>query len=137
MATSIPATVTHKGACHCGLVRFEVDASPDLVVWDCNCSICNLKRNTHFVVPAASFRLLNDSDKFLTTYTFNTGVAKHKFCKACGVQAFYHPRSNPDGVAVTVWCITPGTIKSITTKQFDGQHWEDFIQGSGIQAFSK
>lgn len=33
----------------------------------------------------------------LTTYTFNTHAAKHTFCKTCGVQSFYTPRSNPDG----------------------------------------
>ena len=33
----------------------------------------------------------------LTTYTFNTGKAKHTFCSICGVQSFYTPRSNPDG----------------------------------------
>lgn len=24
-------------------------------------------------------------------------MAKHTFCKTCGVQSFYTPRSNPDG----------------------------------------
>lgn len=33
----------------------------------------------------------------ITTYTFNTHTAKHTFCKICGVQSFYTPRSNPDG----------------------------------------
>lgn len=33
----------------------------------------------------------------VTTYTFNTHTAKHMFCKICGVQSFYTPRSNPDG----------------------------------------
>ena len=26
----------HKGGCHCGDVRFEVEAPPSLVVWECN-----------------------------------------------------------------------------------------------------
>lgn len=37
----------------------------------------------------------------LTTYTFNTHVAQHTFCKTCGVQSFYTPRSNPDGYGTT------------------------------------
>lgn len=36
-------------------------------------------------------------DDNLTTYTFNTHRAQHTFCKTCGVQSFYTPRSNPDG----------------------------------------
>lgn len=33
----------------------------------------------------------------ITTYTFNTHKAQHTFCKRCGVQSFYSPRSNPGG----------------------------------------
>ena len=32
--------VTHAGGCHCGRVRFEVEAPAELEVADCNCSIC-------------------------------------------------------------------------------------------------
>ena len=38
----------------------------------------------------------------LTTYTYNTHTAKHKFCKICGVQSFYQPRSNPSGYGTYV-----------------------------------
>lgn len=62
----------------------------------CSCSICLVKHNLHFVVPEEHFKLISGS-KSLTTYTFNTHVAKHMFCKVCGVQSFYKPRSNPDG----------------------------------------
>ena len=130
------ALVTHRGLCHCRAVTFEVDAPADLVVWDCNCSICALKRNTHFIVPAAQFRLLSGGD-VLKTYTFGTGVAKHQFCGTCGICPFYRPRSNPDGVAVTIWAIDRATVKSIETRFFDGQNWEGYIAGSGIASFSK
>eukprot|EP00062_Callorhinchus_milii_P011614 gi/632957761/ref/XP_007894662.1/ PREDICTED: centromere protein V isoform X1 [Callorhinchus milii] len=50
--------VKHTGGCHCGAVRFEVWASADLHVFDCNCSICTRKQNQHFIVPASHFRLL-------------------------------------------------------------------------------
>lgn len=38
-----------------------------LVVWDCNCTICNMKRNHHTVVPEADFELLTDPG-MLSTY---------------------------------------------------------------------
>ena len=95
-----------------------------------------MKRNLHVVVPEDKFKILEGED-LLTTYTFNTGVAKHTFCKVCGVQPFYRPRSNPDGVGVTVHCITSDTISSLETRFFDGERWEDFIDKSGIQEFSK
>ncbi len=39
-----------------------------------------MKRNTHAIVPAAKFRLLQGGD-LLTTYTFGTHTAKHLFCR--------------------------------------------------------
>ncbi|XP_058854149.1 centromere protein V-like isoform X3 [Acipenser ruthenus] len=90
--------VKHTGGCHCGAVRFQVWALPDLHVFSCSCSICTKKQNHHFIVPASRFSLLQGAES-LTTYTFNTHIAKHMFCKTCGVQSFYRPRSNPDGYA--------------------------------------
>ena len=40
---------------------------------------------------------MSQGEEDLTTYTFNTHAAKHTFCKICGVQSFYTPRSNPNG----------------------------------------
>ncbi|XP_074176341.1 centromere protein V isoform X2 [Rhinolophus sinicus] len=88
--------VKHTGGCHCGAVRFEVWASADLHIFDCNCSICKKKQNRHFIVPASRFKLLKGAES-ITTYTFNTHKAQHTFCKRCGVQSFYTPRSNPGG----------------------------------------
>jgi hypothetical protein len=126
---------TYRGSCHCGKAQFEVDAPRHLVAWDCNCSICHMKKNWHFIVPSANFRL--KSGDSLTEYRFNTMVAKHVFCNHCGVQAFYRPRSNPDGVAVTLACISSDQIESSEIRSFDGTNWEDFYETSGISAFSK
>lgn len=58
-------------------------------------------------------------------------------CRTCGVTPFYVPRSNPDGYAITVACIKPGTVQSITVKQFDGTNWEQTFQDSEIGRMSK
>ena len=34
---------TLEGGCHCGRVRFEVDAPEKLEATECNCSICSMK----------------------------------------------------------------------------------------------
>ena len=125
--------VMHAGACHCGAVRFTVAAPADLVAWDCNCSICAMKRNVHAIVPSAQFTLVAGSDA-ITTYRFGTRRAVHQFCSVCGVQAFYTPRSNPDGVAVTVACLVPGTVRSVTVRRYDGQNWEEAHEETGIAA---
>ena len=113
---------TLKGSCHCGDVAFEVDAPSPLVVQDCNCSICTKSGFLHLIVPKSRFRLLRGEEK-LTTYTFNTGVAKHLFCATCGMKPFYVPRSNPDGIDVNVRCLDPMPTDFVV-EPFDGQNWE-------------
>jgi hypothetical protein len=68
---------------------------------------------------------------------FGTKTARHLFCKTCGVCSYYIPRSNPDGAAVTVHCIDPGTVASVTVRAYDGQNWEQSCAATGIQAASK
>nr|XP_005887354.1 PREDICTED: centromere protein V [Bos mutus] len=115
--------VKHTGGCHCGAVRFEVWASADLHIFDCNCSICKKKQNKHFIVPASRFKLLKGADS-ITTYTFNTHKAQHTFCKRCGVQSFYSPRSNPGGFGIAPHCLDEGTVRSVVVEEFNGSDWE-------------
>jgi hypothetical protein len=61
----------------------------------------------------------------LTTYTFNTHTAKHFFCRICGIQSFYIPRSNPDGYDVDIRCLDPGTLTAFRVRSFDGERWEE------------
>ena len=110
--------VVHRGGCHCGAVRFEVDAPARIAALDCNCSICRMSGFLHLIVPAVRFRLLSGADA-LTEYTFNTGAAKHRFCRICGIKSFYVPRSNPDGYDVNVHCLDPGTIESVDVQPFN------------------
>jgi hypothetical protein len=114
---------THTGGCHCGRVRFQVIAPAHIDVSECNCSICNKAGFLHLIVPAERFKLLSGDDA-LTTYTFNTGVAKHLFCSICGVKSFYVPRSHPDGISVNARCIDEGSIESMSVRPFDGRDWE-------------
>ena len=112
------AFVIHRGGCHCGAVRFEVDAPARIAALDCNCSICRMTGFLHLIVPAARFRLLAGADA-LTEYTFNTGAAKHRFCRVCGIKSFYVPRSHPDGIDVNVRCLDAATIESVDVQPFD------------------
>lgn len=112
----------YQGSCHCGAVGFEVEAPEDLEADECNCSICAKSGYLHLIVPRSKFRLVNGEDH-LTTYTFNTGVAKHLFCRVCGIKAFYIPRSNPDGYAVNVRCLD-SRPRSLSIVPFDGRNWE-------------
>jgi len=113
----------HAGACHCGRVRIEVRAPRDLELLECNCSMCARSAYLHLIVGAAAFRLLSGAGD-LVEYTFGTGVAKHRFCRHCGVKPFYVPRSHPDGYSVNARCLDHATVGSITVRPFDGRNWE-------------
>ena len=78
--------ITHSGGCHCGRVRFEVDAPAELSIDDCNCSMCSRTGYLHLIVTADRFRITKGEDA-LTTYTFNTGTARHLFCATLRHQA--------------------------------------------------
>lgn len=117
------AFVTHRGACHCGRVRFEVDAPPCIDALDCSCSICRMTGFVHLIVPASRFRLLQGAEH-LTEYTFNTGIARHRFCRVCGIKAFYVPRSNPDGIDVDVRCLDSSTVREVVVSAFDDANRE-------------
>jgi len=122
-SSRVPAVKVHRGGCHCGAVRFEVEAPENPVVQECNCSICSKSGFLHLIVPATRFRLLAGQDS-LTTYTSGAGIARHLFCKVCGIKSFYVPRSNPDGFSVNLRCLDEGTIGTATVEPFDGKNWE-------------
>ena len=116
----------YKGSCHCRKVTFEVEAPEQIEVENCNCSICKKSGFLHLIVPKVKFNLISGED-CLTTYTFNSRVAQHYFCKHCGIKPFYIPRSNPDGIDVNVNCLDT-QAKSVNMTEFDGQNWEQNAQ---------
>jgi len=113
---------TWQGGCHCGAVRFEVTAEISELT-DCNCSVCTKKGFLHLIVEPAQFRLIQ-GEGALTTYRFNTGVARHLFCATCGIHPFYTPRSHPDKVDVNARCLEGLDLAGVKIMPFDGQNWE-------------
>jgi hypothetical protein len=114
----------HKGGCHCGAVTFEVLAPSEVVIEDCNCSVCSKTGFLHLIVPKSRFHLLTGEDK-LTTYAFNTKTAQHLFCSVCGIKSFYIPRSHPDGYSVNFRCLDMKGFTNVHVNSFDGKNWED------------
>ena len=123
--TKLQKSLLSEGGCHCSAVRFQVLVESD-IVYDCNCSICRKKGFLHLILPREKFRLLQGKD-VLTSYTFNTKVAKHTFCSICGIHSFYYPRSHPDMIDVNIRCLDRDLINKFTIRPFDGQNWESNI----------
>lgn len=112
----------YQGSCHCQAIRFEIEADEHLEADYCNCSICAKSNYLHLILPLNRFKLLS-GEQDLSTYTFNSGIAKHTFCRHCGIKPFYTPRSNPDGIDINVHCLDTRPV-SINITNFDGQNWE-------------
>ena len=121
--SSDTSPVIHSGGCHCGRIRFQVEAPSALEVEECNCSICEKTGFLHLLVSRDRFRLLSGED-VLTEYRFNTGTARHLFCSRCGVKSFYVPRSHPDGISVNARCLDADRVTATSIRPFDGRHWE-------------
>jgi hypothetical protein len=116
---------SHEGGCHCGRVRFRV-VGPLAGITACNCSMCEKKGFLHLIVPPEGFELLAGADA-LATYRFNTGAAKHHFCRVCGVHPYYIPRSDPDKIDVNVRCLDGVELSRLDVAPFDGRNWEAAI----------
>jgi hypothetical protein len=113
---------SHHGACHCGKVRFELQAAL-AVVFDCNCSICR-RRGALWHGAANEDLRITEGEGELTLYQFNTKTAKHYFCPTCGIAPFVRPRYDPASWAVNVRCIDSADLRALTVLPFDGEHWE-------------
>ena len=65
-----------------------------------------MKGSVAIDLPIAALTVLSGED-LLACYTFNTGVAKHWFCKRCGIHVFQQLRSDPGKYGVNGVCF-PG-----------------------------
>lgn len=120
---------TYSGSCHCGRVRFEVDADIDHVR-SCDCSVCSKRGALNFRVAADALRLLTRW-QCLSLYQWGTRTAKDYFCSCCGVLPFRRP-SDPtpeelrdgvepfDGWAVNVRCLDGVDLSRLPVKQIRG-----------------
>ncbi len=117
---------TFNGSCHCGRVTSELTASMTHVMY-CNCSLCRRVGALWHGASDASFRILSGESE-LGEYRFNTGAARHFFCRHCGVHPFSHPRLDPTRWAVNVRSIPDLDLEALEVKQFDGENWEAAAQ---------
>ena len=115
---------THQGSCHCGRVKFEVDADVT-ALFECSCSMCRRKGSLYVsALDAERVRILAGEPE-LAAYQFGTGTATHLFCRHCGIHPFHHPRVRPTGWSVNARCLESfDQLRTLPIRQFDGQNWE-------------
>jgi hypothetical protein len=118
---------TYRGSCHCGKIRFEVDADLSAGTGRCNCSYCAKVRNWSINVKPEDFRLLCDAAE-TSDYQFGTLSAHHRFCRTCGLHAYGEgdiPEIGGPYRAVSIAClddIAPEDLAALPIRYMDGRY---------------
>ena len=108
----------YEGACHCGGVRFRISHQPDELT-TCDCSLCAMRSAIMAKVPEASLEIVSGED-LLTLYEWNSRVAKHYFCRRCGIYVFHRKRAAPDHYGVNARCLADLDPASLLLRATEG-----------------
>ena len=110
-----------NASCHCGAVKFSVRLSSSIAeIRRCNCSLCSMKNAVMGSVKMVDLTITAGAD-FLSLYQWNSKVAKHYFCKNCGIYTHHQRRSAPDEYAFNITCLEDKTLfKDATLVTLDG-----------------
>ena len=114
---------TYNGNCHCDNVTFSFSHEEIHSALRCNCSICIRKGAimTDFVIPPDEFDFKLKEENSLGCYQFDNKVAKHYFCKKCGIFTFVQTLRKPDHYRVNLGCVNDIDTENIHVGMFDGK----------------
>lgn len=71
-------------------------------------------------VHESRLKLLAGEDK-LSVYRWNTRIAQHYFCSACGIYPFHRKRSMPDHYGVNLNALDDFDTSSLSVRQAEGK----------------
>lgn len=117
-------TQTLRGSCHCGAVRFEVEADPARGGSRCNCSVCTKLGAFGAIVNPEAFRLLTPEAK-LSAYEWGAKISKRYFCKTCGTHCFgkgHLAEVGGDFVSFSYNTIDDLELSELPIVYWDGRH---------------
>ena len=66
----------------------------------------------------------------MRSINFDSMIAKHWFCKYCGIHLFSNPRAAPDLYSINICCHDDFDLETahFQSKKFDGRNWEEAIR---------
>jgi hypothetical protein len=113
---------TYRGSCHCGTVQWRFESAELSSGVRCNCSICLRKGAlmTPFIYSPDELTIEQGEDQ-LSVYQFGTGVAKHYFCKNCGIYPLHHTMRKPGYYRVNLGCVEGIDPLALPFDVFDGK----------------
>jgi len=113
---------TYRGTCHCGAISFSFDHEEIKSGLRCNCSICRRKGAvmSDFTIAPEEFDFKAENGA-LGLYQFDTKIAKHYFCKTCGIYPFNETIRKPGHYRVNLGCIDAIDTNTLSVDIFDGK----------------
>ena len=120
--TSTPRPL--QGSCHCGQVKFQVEADPAQGASRCNCSVCTKLGALGSIVKPEAFKLLTPESE-LGVYEWGAKISKRFFCKACGTHCFgrgHLAEIGGDYVSFSYNAVDDLEVSELTVVHWDGRH---------------
>ena len=113
----------YEGSCHCGAVRFSYDGEEITSGLRCTCSICARKgaMMSPEAIPLDRLKVEAAADD-LGLYQFDTKIAKHYFCKRCGIYTHNEMARKPGYCRVNLGCIEDLDTSAFEVTVFDGKN---------------
>jgi hypothetical protein len=112
----------HRATCHCGAVELAVTQADGFnSARRCDRSFCARRGAIAVTALMGDVRVVRGKEN-LTLYTWNTGTAKHYFCKACGIYTHHRRRSNPNEYGVNVAC-----LEGVNPRDLGPVKWSDGV----------
>jgi len=123
-ATKTGTTTTHRGSCHCGKVRFEVDLDLAKGATRCNCSICTKLSTLGVIVQPGALRVTEGEDR-VAGYLWGHRVATRYFCPSCGVHLYgrgHLAELGGDFASVNLNALDGVELSELPIAYWDGRH---------------
>lgn len=112
---------TLSGSCHCGAVKFKVEADPARGASRCNCSVCTKHGALGGIVKPEAFELLT-SEEHLSTYVWGGKISTRYFCRHCGTQCF--GRGYLEQIGGAYVSFSYNTIDDLEISELPVVHWD-------------
>jgi hypothetical protein len=114
---------SYRGSCHCGAVRFSYEGEEISAGLRCNCSICSRKgaMMSPQAIPVEALKIEAQAED-LGLYQFDSKVAKHYFCRRCGIYTHNEMARKPGYCRVNLGCIEGLDTSAFEVTVFDGKN---------------
>lgn len=116
-------TQHYEGSCHCGAIQFSYDGEEITKGLRCTCSICSRKgaMMSTEAIPMKNLNIEANAND-IGLYQFGSKIAKHYFCKKCGIYTHNEMLRIPGHSRVNLGCIDNLNTSELDLMIFDGKN---------------